>query len=222
MDESTRARLEREISALIGSTFSGLNEELIALLGDPPNVSNVPASFWSSLRDRVEAPLAEKLKDIYVDASAELYAANALTIAVDWNLVNQRAADWARGYSFELVNSITRTTKDSLQSLVSNFFADPNQNIGSLTQSVSTLFGAARAKRIAVTEVTRASSMGEVEFARLIKSQSRGILVKMVWLTSKDELVCPICGPLDGKSDFRKPPPAHPNCRCALAIRIDE
>jgi len=43
-----------------------------------------------------------------------------------------------------------------------------------------------------------------------------------VWITARDDRVCPICGPLDSqryehwRDSFPSGPPAHPNCRCGL------
>lgn len=41
---------------------------------------------------------------------------------------------------------------------------------------------------------------------------------KVKWVTEKDDRVCPVCGPRDGKVyDIDKvPPKPHPNCRCIL------
>jgi len=42
------------------------------------------------------------------------------------------------------------------------------------------------------------------------------------WVTMRDERVCPICGPLDGrvyrKGQFLPPLPAHQNCRCRFEL----
>jgi hypothetical protein len=37
----------------------------------------------------------------------------------------------------------------------------------------------------------------------------------MIWMTEQDDLVCPICEPMDGEEiDLGSGPPAHPGCRC--------
>jgi hypothetical protein len=47
-----------------------------------------------------------------------------------------------------------------------------------------------------------------------------------VWHTQRDEKVCKICGPLDGKNQrfwedkYENGPPAHPNCRCFLTYQV--
>lgn len=54
-------------------------------------------------------------------------------------------------------------------------------------------FGEARARRIAVTEVTRIYSAGNV-----MAWQTSGVVTGKLWDTARDERVCPICSPLHG------------------------
>lgn len=45
------------------------------------------------------------------------------------------------------------------------------------------------------------------------------LVVGYEWLTARDERVCPICAPRDGKRytlDTQERPPIHPQCRCSL------
>lgn len=53
------------------------------------------------------------------------------------------------------------------------------------------------------------------------------------WITARDELVCPVCGPLDGVAVYLdetfesagmtlNAPGAHPNCRCTLELAYPE
>lgn len=71
-----------------------------------------------------------------------------------------------------------------------------------------------RAERIAITEL--ANAMVKVE---LVAAKKYGI-TEIVWRTSRDELVCPICLPLDGEKSKISQSfdgyiiPAHPSCRC--------
>jgi hypothetical protein len=87
-----------------------------------------------------------------------------------------------------------------------------------------------RAYTIATTEMAFAYNKGADE--GILQAQKEGYLgtVKRVWCTAEDELVCDICGSLNGletemdeefdfkgKSLYRgqkKTPPAHPRCRC--------
>lgn len=90
-----------------------------------------------------------------------------------------------------------------------------------------------RAQMIASTETAFAYNKGEHESVRQAMAQGlMGPCVKK-WRTSRDERVCKICGGLNGAvigfdEDFdfptklttpeiKRTPPAHPNCRCAVA-----
>lgn len=90
-----------------------------------------------------------------------------------------------------------------------------------------------RANVIATTEMAFAYNKGADEGIK--QAQAKGYIgrVKRVWSTADDELVCEVCGELDGTAidmeeefDFKgrelyggqkQTPPAHPNCRCACA-----
>jgi len=83
-----------------------------------------------------------------------------------------------------------------------------------------------RAMSIARTELATAYNQGA--YGATIAAQEQGFLGDVVkrWLTAADERVCPICAPLDEtvvnlNSVFRNGsflPPAHPQCRCAVAF----
>lgn len=90
-----------------------------------------------------------------------------------------------------------------------------------------------RAYTIATTEMAFAYNKGADEGIK--QAQAKGYIgkVKRVWSTADDELVCEVCGGLDGtaidmEEDFdfkgrelyggqKQTPPAHPRCRCACA-----
>jgi len=82
------------------------------------------------------------------------------------------------------------------------------------------VFSRARAEVIAATEITRAVSAGES--AALAGAAAVGLMLRSIWRTAEDELVCDVCGPLDGTgvevygSVSFSGPPSHPNCRCWL------
>ncbi|MCL5981740.1 MAG: phage minor head protein [Firmicutes bacterium] len=89
-----------------------------------------------------------------------------------------------------------------------------------------------RAHVIATTEMAFAYNKGADEGIK--QAQARGYIgkVKRVWSTADDELVCEVCGGLEGTAidmeeefDFKgrslyggqkQTPPAHPRCRCAV------
>lgn len=59
----------------------------------------------------------------------------------------------------------------------------------------------------------------------VIYRNNADILTAKEWITARDERVCPICRPMDGKVtllDTNDRPPAHPNCRCTEVPVIAE
>jgi hypothetical protein len=76
-----------------------------------------------------------------------------------------------------------------------------------------------------VTEITRSYAQGNQIAGEVMKEQFPDVPVVKVWFTNNDDLVCEICGPLNGEevgiddswdSDDGPVdnPPAHVNCRC--------
>lgn len=88
------------------------------------------------------------------------------------------------------------------------------------------LLPSSRAENIAITETTNAITLGE----RTVVDEMRrlGVDVDAVWITQRDERVCPVCGPLHSQpssqwvEDFAYGPPAHPRCRCYLMYFLNE
>jgi len=83
-----------------------------------------------------------------------------------------------------------------------------------------TLFDDVDAESIAITEVTATHSQAEMDAVQDVRRS--GVRVDGQWVTERDERVCPVCGPLDGKWEkdwrpkFPNGSPAHFACRCYL------
>ena len=115
---------------------------------------------------------------------------------IDWTLVNQAAVDWARGHAGELVNGITETARNYVGEAIGDYFEN-GLTIGDLRERLERVYGPKKAEEIAQTEVTRAAVEGEVEMVDEIRKA--GIEMTPIWQTNNDDLVCPICGPMNGK-----------------------
>lgn len=204
------------------------------------------------LRDRLAALLARYLR-IYGDAIEEgqpldyeglglellgvigleltaiateeaLRAAVTVGVQFDPAVINTAAAKWAREYAYNLVRGITDTTRAAVSQAVTKFVETPGMTRAELEKLLEPTFGPVRAEMIAVTEVTRAYSEATNGYQRLL-SEEYGITMVRVWKTRNDELVCPICGPLNEKAeddwpaDLQGGPPAHPRCRCGTGLK---
>jgi hypothetical protein len=215
-DIPNRSQLESELARRFSKLSAKHRKRLMELMGDPPNMGNVPSSYWEEMAGELNGSFIPFLTEIYMDAAERLV--EDLPISVDWGLVNERAASWARGYSYELVHGITTTSRRATQEAIASFF-EQGQTRADLEARLSRIFGAVRAEAIAVTEVTRAASLGEQQIAAEIASM--GVDMVPVWQTNNDELVCTICGPRHNQEiEDNFFPPAHPRCRCWLTYEL--
>jgi len=209
-DLPSRDDWERKLARLLGRFFGERLNDLIGQLGDPPNLNNVSREWYDSL-DEVQVPLQDVLQTVYLEsAEGQL---NSQPIGVDWGLVNERAVQWAKEYSFELVKDINETTRRTLQKVIPTAF-EGEVTLGDLQNSLSGTFGPVRATLIAQTEITRAASQGTAGFKQELRKE--GVQVDEIHHTNNDDRVCVICGPRDGQvieNDSQRPP-LHPGCRC--------
>ena len=148
-------------------------------------------------------------------------------LGIDWTLVNQAAVEWARGHAGELVEGISETARNYVGEAVADYFED-GLTIGDLRERLERVLGPKKAEEIAQTEVTRAAVEGEIGMVEEIRKA--GIEMTPIWMTNNDDLVCPVCGPMNGTRGvygsggapmWEHPslgeigaPPAHPRCRC--------
>jgi hypothetical protein len=229
---NAREEFERALAREFTAAGKQALKRLYALMGDPPDPANVPAKFWRELDKDMRDRFEPVLKDIYM-ASVKTFANEMPFASVDWNLANAQAAQWAKAYSFKLVKQIDATTQAKLQDIFDGFFREKGTTVGDLRKLVAAevkdlevrmkdgttrlLTSAERAKLIATTEVTRAATQAEVDQAKALAKD--GIEMIAIWDTQRDNKVCEICRPRDGKKQgdgWTAPPPAHPGCYCAL------
>ena len=227
-DIPNRDKLERKIARLLGKYNRGQLEKLLEMMGNSPSLTKIPPEFWTESQQALAAELLPFSEQVYLEAAQRVI--EEMPIGVNWQLVNQGAADWASRYVGQLVKDISKTTERGIGQAVSNYFTeaetigDLEKSLVNMTDRFGRVFGPVRSEMIAVTEVTRAAAQGELAVASELKKE--GIEMRKVWQTNKDELVCPICGPLQGQEEgvWRQSapdgPPAHPRCRCWLSLLL--
>ena len=151
----------------------------------------------------------------------------SIGMGFDWTLANTAARDWANQYVGELIGRIEETTRNQVRQAVAAW-VDNGEPLEALIRELEPTFGRARAELIASTEVTRAYAEGTQAAYR-----EAGVVSRMRWRTATDELVCPVCGALNGVEaqigeGFVNPqnqrlytPPAHPRCRCWIVPVVE-
>lgn len=90
-----------------------------------------------------------------------------------------------------------------------------------------------RANRIATHEAWSLKQLGkQAEWTQRVMKGDLPKDTKKIWVTAKDELVCPVCAPMDNvlvgvteqfKTSTGKffAPPVHINCRCEIYLQFD-
>ena len=213
-----RDELERRLARVIGREQRAELEKLLALLGNPPRLENVPPVFWEMNWKNMASAVEPVLMDIYLGQAQAMLT--AIPVGASWDMINKGAAEYARRYGYDLVKEIAKNTQNGvieilqrLQTEIPNFYTE-GMNLGQLEDRLSRWFSPQRAEMIAVTETTRAATEAEKAVADEIYRDS-GIKLIPIFNIEDDERVCPICSPRDGKEiTDGEYPPLHVNCRC--------
>lgn len=176
--------------------------------------------FWEAegegFRRELLPKLTEALNELAGMATEDFRSQYA--IELDWALVNADALKWAREYVGQLIEGVTDTTRANVRQAVANWI-ETGGELSDLVKALEPTFGKARARLIASTEVTRAYAEANDRLW-----QGSGLIEKWEWRTARDDLVCPICGPLHGERfELGKghEMPAHPGCRCWKAPVVE-
>lgn len=213
MDIVNRADLERKLARVLGKDLQAELEKLMRYLGDPPQLANVPSSYWQNGWKDIAKDVEPILLDIYLQQAEGLMA--EIGIGVDWGLINTTAADWSRLHGETVLRELFNTTYEGVSKAIPNFY-EQGWNLGELRTALERWHSPIRAEMIAVTETTRAAVEGERAVVEKMMKEY-GIRFIPVWITKNDELVCSICGPRHMKPiDNNEFPPAHPRCRCSV------
>jgi len=141
-----------------------------------------------------------------------------LGIEGTFNLKNHQLLAYFDDYSNLIINSVDTYTKEWIARKI-QYGIDKRLTPYEIAQSLISegkQINRIRARRIVLTETAKAMSVVEMELSKRLGFK------EIQWNTSRDELVCPICEPLDGEKvaigDFFiedvQAPPAHVNCRC--------
>jgi HK97 family phage portal protein len=207
-DRAAEQALQKQIERILSEN----GENWATWIENGENVDITP------MLDQMRSEMTTSLTKLAADQAI----ADAVGVGVDFDTVaiNDAAFEWASRYSYELVKGIEDTTRQLLQKATSQFVATPGMTNAQLTALLEPAYDSTRAQMIAVTEITRAYAQGTAIYQNMLIGA--GLLMRRVWHASADEVMCPICGELNGEPEERwndiggygDGPPAHPNCRC--------
>ena len=204
-------------------------------LGNPPNVNNVPETFWREIEEDTKRETLAVLYLLFLNSSF-YHASGDMTGAGLSDLMQQQLEREATAYSdqrsLELATGYVATSHDRFNDLATEIRQKQSSGIeitrGEIEDEITRIFGPDRATNIAMTETTKAQTGGGEAGARY----TFGITVDDTWNTKQDGKVCPKCEPLNGQPRsvwaqiFPSGPgdDAHVNCRCWLtyANRVDQ
>lgn len=179
--------------------------------------------------DILVTDLSDDIAEIYADGMTAALPLTGADISVAQ--INARALEYAQEHAAELVTLIEANTRDLIRDDVAMAISE-GWSADELREAIagSTGFSDDRAMMIARTELIDANNQGNLAGYR--EAARQGIGLKKEWLTAGDDLVSEDCeenedaGPIPLEDDFPSgddAPPAHPNCRCAIApVLADE
>jgi len=133
------------------------------------------------------------------------------------------AAQWARTYTYDLVQGLTEKTRAVIANAITAYQTTPGMTRAQVEKLLQSAFSPRRAETIAITEITRAASAATSAYQQQLASN--GLTFVRIWRSDNDDIVCPICNPLNGKKEdvwadqFPDGPPAHPRCRCSTTLK---
>jgi hypothetical protein len=177
---------------------------------------------WDQIESELRRALVPVLQRVYIEAAAGLAAERGRPIERD--AIVGAAIEWANNRAAELAKELVARDREKIALLLEGI----RSGIITVEEAAAQLaaaYGPARAAELAITEVTRAVSAGEIGLIALLGLMDEtGAAGKpeAYWHTEQDARVCPECAPLDGTPEsvwgkrHQYGPPAHPNCRCWL------
>lgn len=225
MEIPDRKSREDELAAALLLLFDDMRRRILSGL-DPG---------WQRFEESVSDTLDDELAAIFLLMAIQLTNFARSSPLVDGILpggYSGPAVEYATDRAAELARDIRIDMEKEVARIRRQFKA-----IEDITQDLNDYLDKAladyRAKRIAVTEITRVANHAEDVAAEEIERKAPVRMVP-IWWTRDDELVCVICGPYHMKgavawaNAYPSGPPAHVNCRCfkrydivPVAIRID-
>ena len=120
-DIPARDRKESRIAALIKRAYGRTREQIIAALGDPPDVRNIPDSLFEEIQEQVETDLREAIAIVLllqmraIASDLSLADESGQRLAVNPQRAGQAAARYAARRARRVASSTIGTFRDRLE-----------------------------------------------------------------------------------------------------------
>lgn len=230
-----RAWAEQLLTQRYASGLSAQQSRLVDFLqANQYRVNDTQVSEFFANENRL---LSQSIADAISEVVNERATIAAVTAGLSdpFDFVNRQLLAWVDDYYINLdiddVGTVGQLNATARSRVAQAFREWYNGELGGtadglpqLIRALEPTFGAARAEAIGVTEVTRIF----VGMQRAAEAENPNV-TSWRWQTANDELVCPICRPLNGaviaktSDGFTHPergnvgyPPAHVRCRCGI------
>jgi SPP1 gp7 family putative phage head morphogenesis protein len=227
-----RESAERKAAKEIAAGLKKQQAAVVSAIGENGNVSAAEQAITESHTTATEALRRALIAGTDLGTSYAIAGLESTGFGMDWTLANTEAQQWAEQHAGQLIKDIDATSLDRVRSAVASW-VESGAPLSSLIDELAPTFGPNRASLIATTELTRAYAEGSRQIYK-----ASGVVTSWRWETANDNLVCPICGPLNGKVvkidapfnvhlpagmkvDTFDAPPSHVNCRCGVSGVIE-
>lgn len=208
-----RMKLESKIGVVLSRLGSRQRRELEQILGNPPNVGNVPDSWWTDKQAELAAVLLLLLGDVYYRSAKQH--------GLDREAARQMSQQWAAKQATDLASDFTKNSRDILRTDARDWTGD-QMTKKAIRETTLKMLGPKRMTRVAVTETSRGQHEGADEAVSRLDTE-----VIRIWRHSRFRPKghagaavdpCPICTPnLNKPSDEwngHEPGISHPMCDC--------
>lgn len=209
-------------------------EDMLRLIDDP--------GFWAEMRKIVVTAALPIFQTLIMagmeEAMLEAFSTKAINdhlyeigqkikrtelMPVDQDLLTSNALITTEYLAGEWWDKLEDTTRRDLRTAISTTIRE-GESTDQLIKRIEPTFGKARARRIAITESTRAMTEGQ-----LMMYDQLGV-TQLRWKSVHDSKVCPVCQNLEDTTRETPmtrgmesiTPPAHPGCRCRLSPVFDD
>lgn len=221
MEIPSRSAIEFKFARELSRLTTRQRNRLAKYLGFPPDLRNVPDSFWKEVEEENRGVIFGWWQSVFL-ASAIYHGLDAAQAEIAAQQAAERkAAEVAAGYV-----ATTQKRLDNAADAWLEKIQNDNMRKGELLQDLVKILGPRRVETVVVDNVTNAQTAGG-EFA----AQEQGLISPDdLWLTwwrirPGDGAVCQICAPLHRTTRdfwsryFPEGPSAHPECRCIIEYR---